>query len=147
MARNRDKEAQRRVNEDARKPGAKGVRVKTRTRPEDSGVAGLDASTLSRRLFEEFNPVRALELAVAYYTRSPIGSTSIRIWLRNEDRAIVRIPRVKNASRPQCLATLAFFRDAVQMATGSKVEASEERCVMRGDASCMHQIHWDDPAA
>lgn len=110
--------------------------------------APIDAGRLSRALFEESDPVRALQIALEAYARSLQTRNLPQIHLRAPDRAAIRMPRqVRSGSRPCCRATLAFLKDAVHLATGSRVEAVEERCIEQGHARCVHQIHWDRPAA
>jgi len=109
--------------------------------PEPLGNA-IYAGSLCRLFFEESEPLRALSAALRLYLRSYMNGARARITVIGPDRAEVRLLGGGDSSRPSCQSTLAYLRDAVHLATGTRVEAREERCVHRGDPACVLQIHW-----
>jgi len=122
------------------------VLTSLRNRPAESGkaegkAAFVHARSIYRLFFGETEPVRALHLAAHIYTRyfAGVGRTLVEAA---GSLARVRVLGVEAATRESCLSALAYFRSAIQLSQGGRVEARELRCVKWGDPCCEFELRW-----
>jgi hypothetical protein len=86
--------------------------------------------------------VRALHLAAHVYTHYFVTGGKCVVEA-GPGIALVRLSTPDPLVRAACLAALAYFRSAVELAAGARVEAREARCSRWGDRCCEFEFRWN----
>jgi hypothetical protein len=122
-------------------PAEVGTLLRSEAAEADGKAAFVHARSIYRIFFGESDPVRALHLAAHVYIRyfAGVGRSVVE---GAGTGARVRVLGVEASTRGSCLAALSYFRSAVHLSLGGRVEARELRCRSWGDPCCEFELRW-----